>query len=137
MDRVTAGKCFRQVETQAMCSCPLTLQQYLYPTAGTSSCGSFFAFRARLRDRDSTHLDASERSGILDAPVACVLGMGKNRREAAIGTTDPQVVDIDPVGAGLASAEDQRVLGQRSGREAAQADRAMLPHTRTVLGPGA
>lgn len=64
---------------------------------------------------------------------AGVFTIDPNRRRAAVGVTDAEVIEVDGVGARSATAEDDAMLAKRAGGVGTEADDAMLPSVRWIV----
>ncbi len=86
---------------------------------------------------DSKDLDVVEYVCIGDLLCASIFFIGPDRRGTAVGVAEPEVIEVDDVGAWGAAAEDDAMLAERAGGVGAESNDAMLPSVRGIVWAGA
>ena len=92
---------------------------------------------ADFRHLDGADLEVFEKLVRLEGSGARVLAAGPERRGAAVGLADAEVVEIDGERARGAAGEDDAVFAERSRRSAGETHDAMLPDALAISYAGA
>ena len=98
--------------------------------------GNSLLFSSKLLRSHCADADIRETLRVTCFVTARITATGPDRRGAAVGVAEAQVVEINLEGAGLAAFENEAVVRKNARCAAAQADDPMFPHSRTAAGFG-